>query len=168
MKLSDIGDQTRSFCYITDTVAAILRIATRKNINGEVFNIGNPHEVTIFELAEQIKAIANSRSKIRFHPRPADHPQRRCPDITKAQKLLVPRRHTRRRLAGDRSLVQTVQARDGSHTNLKSIAIAIIRFLQDDSLREDCGRSSRERAIAEFGWELRIRCVKEFYSRFLA
>lgn len=82
------GDQTRSFCYITDTVAAILRAATRNGMKGEVVNIGNPQEVTIVELAEKIKAITNSKSKITFHPRPPDDPQRRCPDISRAKKIL--------------------------------------------------------------------------------
>jgi UDP-glucuronate decarboxylase len=82
------GDQTRSFCYITDTVGGILRAATRKGMKGEVINIGSPREITILELAKKIKTIAGSRSKITFIPRPADDPQRRCPDISKARELL--------------------------------------------------------------------------------
>lgn len=82
------GDQTRSFCYITDTVAAILWATARRDMKGEVVNIGNPHEVTILELAKKIKAITNSESKITFHPRPQDDPQKRCPDISKAKKVL--------------------------------------------------------------------------------
>ena len=82
------GDQTRSFCYITDTVAAILRVATQAKMKGGVVNIGNPQEVTILELAEKIRGIANSRSRITFHSRPPDDPQRRCPDISRTKKLL--------------------------------------------------------------------------------
>lgn len=82
------GEQTRSFSYITDTVAAILQTATRNEMKGEVVNIGNPNEVTILELARKIKAITNSRSEITFHPRPPDDPQRRCPDISKAERIL--------------------------------------------------------------------------------
>jgi UDP-glucuronate decarboxylase len=82
------GDQTRSFCYVTDCLRAILLAATRKEIKGEVVNIGNPSEVTILQLAEKIKTISNSKSKITFHPRPPDDPQRRCPDISKAYKVL--------------------------------------------------------------------------------
>jgi len=82
------GDQTRSFCYVTDTVRAILLAAIRKEIKGEVVNIGNPHEVSIRKLAVKIKAMADSSSKITFHSRPPDDPQRRCPDISKARRLL--------------------------------------------------------------------------------
>lgn len=82
------GTQTRSFCYVTDTVTAILLAATRKEVKGEVVNIGNPHEISNLELAEKIKALTNSNSKITFHLRPPDDPQRRCPDISKAKKLL--------------------------------------------------------------------------------
>jgi UDP-glucuronate decarboxylase len=82
------GDQTRSFCYITDTVAAISRLMTQSKMKGVVINIGNPQEVTILELAEKVRAIANSGSKITFHSRPVDDPQRRCPDISKARELL--------------------------------------------------------------------------------
>jgi UDP-glucuronate decarboxylase len=82
------GDQTRSFCYVTDTITAILHTATRKEMRGEVVNIGSPHEISILELAQKIKTLTNSESKITFHPRPPDDPQRRCPDISKAKKLL--------------------------------------------------------------------------------
>jgi UDP-glucuronate decarboxylase len=82
------GDQTRSFCYVTDTLTAIVLAATRNEMKGEVLNIGNPHEVSILELAEKIKIITESKSKVTFHSRPPDDPQRRCPDISKANKLL--------------------------------------------------------------------------------
>jgi nucleoside-diphosphate-sugar epimerase len=82
------GDQARSFCYITDTITAILLAATRKEMKGEVVNIGNPPEISILQLAKKIKALTNSDSKIAFHPRPVDDPQRRCPDISKAKELL--------------------------------------------------------------------------------
>lgn len=82
------GDQTRSFCYVTDCLGAILLAATRKEIKGEVVNIGNPSEVPILQLAEKIKTISKSKSKITFHPRPPDDPQRRCPDISKAYDIL--------------------------------------------------------------------------------
>jgi len=82
------GEQTRSLCYVTDTIGAILLAATRREAKGEVINIGSPHEVSILELAERIKNIVNRDSKITFHPRPQDDPQRRCPDISKASRLL--------------------------------------------------------------------------------
>ena len=82
------GDQTRSFCYITDTIRAIIRVVARKEMKGEVVNIGNPNEITILELAQKIKTIVNSKSKITFLQQPPDDPQRRCPDISKAKRVL--------------------------------------------------------------------------------
>jgi UDP-glucuronate decarboxylase len=82
------GAQTRSFCYVTDTVAAMIRAATCEKMNGEIVNIGNPIETTILELAEKVKAITNSQSEIRLLPRCPDDPQRRCPDISKANRIL--------------------------------------------------------------------------------
>ena len=82
------GNQTRSFCYIVDTITAILRVAAQEKMKGEVVNIGNPREITILELAEKIKAMTNSKSRITFHPQPPDDPKRRCPDISKAKKIL--------------------------------------------------------------------------------
>jgi UDP-glucuronate decarboxylase len=82
------GTQTRSFCYITDTVTGLLLLLTTKEAKGQVVNIGNPEEITILELAKTIKKLANSNSELTFHPLPADDPKRRCPNISKAQKLL--------------------------------------------------------------------------------
>ncbi|MEM3737530.1 MAG: UDP-glucuronic acid decarboxylase family protein [Candidatus Bathyarchaeia archaeon] len=82
------GSQTRSFCYITDTLIGIWDILTNPKARGEIFNIGNPHEITILQLAEKIKEITQSKSKITFHPLPRDDPKRRCPDITKAKTIL--------------------------------------------------------------------------------
>jgi len=82
------GSQTRSFCYATDSTAGILLAATRAGMRGEVVNIGNPHEITILDLAEKIRKQIVSRSRIVFRPRPADDPQRRCPEISKARTIL--------------------------------------------------------------------------------
>lgn len=82
------GSQTRSFCYITDTITGILDALTHPQARGEIFNIGNPHEVTILQLAEKIRQITRSNSKITFHHLPEDDPRRRCPDITKAKTVL--------------------------------------------------------------------------------
>lgn len=82
------GSQTRSFCYVTDTLRGILSAFSADVAEGEVFNIGNPEEVTILELAEKIRNTARSNSKIRFCPLPPDDPKRRRPDITKAKKIL--------------------------------------------------------------------------------
>jgi dTDP-glucose 4,6-dehydratase/UDP-glucuronate decarboxylase len=82
------GSQTRSFCYITDTIKGILFILTKDSARGEVINIGNPDEITILELAKKIKTLKNSSSKITFHPMPEDDPRRRLPNTTKAERLL--------------------------------------------------------------------------------
>lgn len=82
------GSQTRSFCYVADTVLGLLLLLLHENSDGEVFNIGNPHEISILELAQQIKSLTHSNSPITFHPLPVDDPQRRCPDISKTRHLL--------------------------------------------------------------------------------
>ena len=82
------GSQTRSFCYIDDLVEGIYRLATYDDLSGEVFNLGNPEEYTILELAKLIIEITGSSSHIIFRERPADDPDRRRPDITKAKKVL--------------------------------------------------------------------------------
>lgn len=82
------GGQTRSFSYVTDTVTGILKAATVSVSKGEVFNIGNPHEITILELAQKIKSLAGSNSPIVHQPLPQDDPKRRCPDISKAKSVL--------------------------------------------------------------------------------
>jgi UDP-glucuronate decarboxylase len=82
------GQQTRSFCYVTDMIDAIQRLmATPDDITGPM-NLGNPVEVTILEIAEKIIALTNSRSKLIFHPAPIDDPLQRCPDITFAKQTL--------------------------------------------------------------------------------
>ena len=80
------GSQTRSFSYVSDTVAGI--IAMMNSEHYEVFNIGNPYEMTIKELAETILKLTNSSSKIIFKRLPNDDPQQRRPDITKAKEKL--------------------------------------------------------------------------------
>lgn len=78
------GKQTRSFCYILDLIEGIFSL-TNSNIN-EPVNLGNPNEITILELAEIIKKLAKSKSKIIFKELPEDDPKVRCPDINKAKK----------------------------------------------------------------------------------
>ncbi len=82
------GTQTRSFCYIEDLVEGIYRVAVRPDLKGEVFNLGNPEEYRIIDFAKIIKELLNSPSEIIFKSLPADDPKRRCPDITKAKKIL--------------------------------------------------------------------------------
>ena len=80
------GSQTRSFSYVSDTVAGI--IAMMESNHYEVFNIGNPYEMTVKELAETILKLTNSKSEIIYKPLPNDDPQQRRPDISKAKDKL--------------------------------------------------------------------------------
>ena len=80
------GSQTRSLCYVDDLVRGIYKLLL-SNIN-EPVNIGNPEEVTLLELAETVKALVKSKSKIVFRPLPEDDPKVRCPDISYAKKAL--------------------------------------------------------------------------------
>ena len=80
------GSQTRSFSYVSDTVAGI--IAMMESNHYEVFNIGNPYEMTVKELAETILKLTKSKSEIIYKPLPNDDPQQRRPDISKAKDKL--------------------------------------------------------------------------------
>lgn len=82
------GQQTRSFCYVSDLIDAFLRLmATGDEVIGPV-NLGNPGEFTIRELAEKVIVLTGSRSQLVFRPLPSDDPVQRCPDIGLAKKLL--------------------------------------------------------------------------------
>src|SRR5687767_1078518 len=80
------GTQTRSFCYVTDLVDGILRLMDSDT--NEPVNIGNPHEVTIEEIARTIIKLVGSKSQIVRKPLPVDDPKQRRPDITRARTLL--------------------------------------------------------------------------------
>jgi dTDP-glucose 4,6-dehydratase len=80
------GAQTRSFCYVTDLVRGILRLMDAET--NEPVNIGNPHEVTIEEIARTIMKLVGSTSRIVYRPLPIDDPKQRRPDITRARTLL--------------------------------------------------------------------------------
>jgi dTDP-glucose 4,6-dehydratase len=80
------GSQTRSFCYVSDEIDGILRLA--KSDEHEPVNIGNPREFTILECARRVIAITKSKSEIKFEDLPQDDPKQRCPDISKAKRLL--------------------------------------------------------------------------------
>jgi dTDP-glucose 4,6-dehydratase len=80
------GSQTRSLCYVSDLVDGIFRLMS-SDVSDPV-NIGNPHELTIRQLAEKIIALTGSRSRIVTRPLPVDDPKIRQPDITRARKLL--------------------------------------------------------------------------------
>jgi UDP-glucuronate decarboxylase len=82
------GKQTRSFCYITDTVTALMLLTTNEGAKGQVVNIGNTQEVTILELATEIKETTKCKSTIEFYPLPKDDPKRRCPDMGKLERIV--------------------------------------------------------------------------------
>ncbi|MCG1020147.1 UDP-glucuronic acid decarboxylase family protein [Sutcliffiella horikoshii] len=82
------GTQTRSFCYVTDTIRGLILMMEKESANGQIINIGNPKEYTILEMANLVKKLSNSKSRITFHPLPIDDPKQRKPDISKARKLL--------------------------------------------------------------------------------
>jgi UDP-glucuronate decarboxylase len=81
------GEQTRSFCYVSDLIEGFVRLLALPEDPGPV-NIGNPSERTIKDLAELTIKLTGSKSKLRYEALPVDDPTRRCPDITKAKQLL--------------------------------------------------------------------------------
>ena len=80
------GKQTRSFCFVSDLIEGIYRLM----LSDEHLptNIGNPHEITILEFAERIRAHFKNAPSIIFEPLPQDDPKQRCPDISKAKRVL--------------------------------------------------------------------------------
>ena len=80
------GKQTRSFCYVTDLLDGIYRLL--QSAEHEPVNIGNPHEITILEFAERVRALVGAKEPIVFRPLPQDDPKQRCPDISKARRIL--------------------------------------------------------------------------------
>ncbi len=80
------GSQTRSFCYVSDQVEGLLRLAASE-VSGPV-NIGNPVEVSMRQLAHEVIELTGSRSRLVYVERPGDDPKVRCPDITRARTLL--------------------------------------------------------------------------------
>jgi len=91
-----MGTQTRSLCYVSDLIRGIN--LTMESDFCEPINLGNPEEITILQIAQDILAmLPQSTSQITFHPMPPDDPRVRCPDISRARQILgwspvVPRR----------------------------------------------------------------------------
>jgi UDP-glucuronate decarboxylase len=81
------GQQTRSFCYVSDLVEGFVRLMASEHGSDPV-NLGNPRESTVRELAELVKQLTKSKSELIHQPLPKDDPTRRKPDISRAQKLL--------------------------------------------------------------------------------
>ena len=80
------GSQTRSFCHVSDLVEGLMRLAQSEVT--EPVNLGNPHEITILQAAEEVLRLTASTSRISFVPRPPDDPGVRRPEITRARELL--------------------------------------------------------------------------------
>lgn len=80
------GQQTRSFCYVSDTLRGLLALMDSDEVGP--LNLGNPGEHTMLELAELVLRLTGSRSPLVFRPLPRDDPRRRCPDITQATQRL--------------------------------------------------------------------------------
>src|SRR3990167_2073042 len=99
------GSQTRSICYVDDLVEGLIKTILSDKTKGEVLNLGSPNEKTILDLANTIKKMTNSASKIIFEPLPEDDPRVRKPDIQKAKNLIgwIPK------VSIDRGLAKTIQ-----------------------------------------------------------
>ena len=80
------GSQTRSFCYVSDLVDGILRLLDSNE--ADPVNLGNPDEITVRKLAEEILELTGAASPIVIRPLPEDDPKRRCPDIARARSIL--------------------------------------------------------------------------------
>ena len=81
------GNQTRSFCYVSDLIEGMYRMMNTDDFTGPV-NIGNPGEFTMIELAEKVIELTGSKSEIIHKPLPIDDPMKRKPDITLAKEKL--------------------------------------------------------------------------------
>lgn len=81
------GKQTRSFCYVSDLVSGLVKAMFSDKTGGEVFNLGNPEEYAIIDLAQKIKALTKSSSEIIHDHLPEDDPTQRRPDISKAIEI---------------------------------------------------------------------------------
>src|SRR4029077_21104017 len=75
-----------SFCYSSDLIEGIYRLS--RSDEHEPTNIGNPQEITILEFAERVRALTGAKTPIIFKPLSQDDPKQRCPDISKAKRLL--------------------------------------------------------------------------------
>ncbi len=82
------GTHTRSFCYVSDLVEGLIALMNHSGAQPGPVNLGNPSEITMQQLADEVLAQTASPSIITLHPLPKDDPKRRCPDISKAMDLL--------------------------------------------------------------------------------
>jgi UDP-glucuronate decarboxylase len=109
------GSQSRSFCYVSDMVDGVLRLLEYEGpLRHAPFNLGNPHEITVRELADEVLALTGSSAGTVDHPLPWDDPSRRCPDITRARTELGFAPGTDL-TTGLQATIKDIQARLGSH-----------------------------------------------------
>jgi UDP-glucuronate decarboxylase len=107
------GQQSRSFCYVDDMIEGFVRMMNSEpGLTGPV-NMGNPDEFTMLELAENVLRIIGGKSKLTFHPLPADDPRQRQPDISEARSRLK----WQPKVALEDGLKETIQYFDGLLNN---------------------------------------------------
>jgi UDP-glucuronate decarboxylase len=82
------GQQTRSFCFVSDLVDGIYRMLSSKEVIDAPINLGNPNEFSMMELAHTVLKLTGSKSKIVYKDLPLDDPRQRKPDITRAKEVL--------------------------------------------------------------------------------
>jgi UDP-glucuronate decarboxylase len=82
------GTQTRAFCYVDDLITGLMAMMRSDEAFLGPVNLGNPHEITVRELAEHVIRATGSDSRIVHRPLPADDPLQRCPDIAQARRVL--------------------------------------------------------------------------------
>lgn len=82
------GSQTRSFCFVSDLIEGVFKAMTSSGTKGEIFNLGNPDEYKMIDLAQKILGLFGSKEEFEHKPLPLDDPQKRRPDISKAKKIL--------------------------------------------------------------------------------
>ena len=82
------GEQTRSLCYVDDMIDALVRLMESDDDITGPMNLGNPHELSIAQIARRIITLTGSRSELVFRPLPEDDPQQRQPDISLAKRAL--------------------------------------------------------------------------------
>lgn len=88
MTIYGTGQQTRSFCYVSDLVDGLEKAMTKEKTKGEVFNLGNNKEFSILQLVGLIEKLLGVKLSRNFLPLPIDDPSRRCPDLSKAREVL--------------------------------------------------------------------------------
>lgn len=82
------GSQSRSFCYVDDLLDGLLALASAVERPSHPVNLGNPNEMTIGEVAMEVRRLCQSNSEIVLLPLPEDDPRQRCPDVSQARNLL--------------------------------------------------------------------------------